>query len=137
MSWATCNNDGCNNIHFDKPPLVSDGRYFTAYDSTEATMEKIRQFEKLQTNWDYRNYLQKNATKIMKYNNIECFYSLGINPSSTFNTKMPSNPITYTSNNAISPPYGYCGGKNSDLKNYYISREQLNSKMISPSIVMN
>ena len=139
-SWGTCDNtfcsnNGSNNIHFNKPPLVSDGRLYTAYDSTEATMDKIRQHEKIYTNWDYRIYLQKNAKDIMKYNNIECFYSLGINPSTSFDKPMCSNPITYISNRQKEPPYGYCNN-NSDLKNYYLSREQLNSKMISPSIVM-
>jgi hypothetical protein len=135
-SWGTCDNNGCNNIHFNKPPLVSDGRLYTAYDSTEATMEKIRQYEKINTNWDYRMYLQKNAKDIMKYNNIECFYSLGINPTTSFDKPMSSTPITYTSNRqSKEPPFGYCNN-NSDLKNYYLTREQLNSKMISPSIVM-
>jgi hypothetical protein len=43
MSWATCYlDDGCNNIHFDKPPLVSDGRFYTSYISSEAMNEKIK-----------------------------------------------------------------------------------------------
>lgn len=133
MSWASCNDDGCNNIHFNKPPLVSDGRLFTAYDSTSATMEKIRQFENLTSNWEYRKYLQNNAKEIMKYNNIECFYTLGVNPTTLFSEKMNSTPITETNRNK--PLYGYCN-KNSDLKNYYLSREELNAKMISPYIIM-
>lgn len=124
-SWGTCSNNGCNNIHFDKPPMVSDGRFYTAYDSTEATMQKIRQIEKLQTNWEYRNYLQKNAMNIMKYNNIECYYSQGIMNENVFN----SDPNQ--------PPFNYCGGKPSDLKSYYLSREELNAKMISPVININ
>jgi hypothetical protein len=89
-------------------------------------MEKIRQFEKIQSNWDYREYLQKNATEIMKYNNIECYYSKALNPSSRESEK--KNPIQ------TQPIYGYCN--NSDLKNLYLSREQLNSKMNNQSFLL-
>jgi hypothetical protein len=142
MSWGTCYgcnaknnpncNNECNNIHFDKPALMSSGRMFTSYDSTAATMEKIRQFEKIENNWDYRQYLQKNAVEIMKYNNAECYYSLGINPGVTSDVSSSNSPIMVTSTYGNKkPPFGYCG---SDLKNYYLSREQLNARMISPSI---
>ena len=44
MSWGTCYKDsGCNSVDFSSPPMVSDGRFFTAYDSNEATEQKIKQ----------------------------------------------------------------------------------------------
>ena len=64
MSWATCyTNEGCDNIHFDKPPKVSDGRFYTSYISSEATNEQIKSLENIQSNWAYRKYLQDNAKK--------------------------------------------------------------------------
>ena len=138
MSWGTCYNsckDATNNIHFNYPPLVNDGRLFTAYDTAEAYGEKIKQKEGISTNWEYRQYLQKNACKIMKYNNIECFYDLGLNPGVTNDKKSSNSPLLYNCvDDNRQPPYGYC---NSNLKNYYLSREQINSKMISPSINLN
>jgi hypothetical protein len=130
-NWGQCSDLANNNIHNDKPALMQDGRLYTAYNSSDVTMEKIKQSENLQTNWEYRNYLQKNANEIMKYNNIECFYSLGINPNTSFDKKMPSQPVL------ITEPCYKISNKNSDLKNYYLSRQELNSKMISPSIIMN
>lgn len=138
MSWGTCYNvckDATNNIHFDYPPLVSDGRLFTAYDSSEAIAQKIKQLEGLQTNWQYRQYLQNNACKIMKYNNIECFYDLGLNPGVSSDIKSPNSPFLYNCiDDNRKPVFGYCDSK---LKNYYLSREQLNSRLIAPSINLN
>lgn len=136
MSWATCYlTEGCNNIDFSSPPLVSDGRFFTAYDSGEATAQKIKQIEGLQTNWQYREYLQKNASQIMKYSNAECYAHLGINPGVSSSKKSSNSPMLYTSTNDVrEPPYGYC---NSNLKNMYLSRHNLNARLISPSINLN
>ena len=121
MSWATCYLDeGCNNIHFDKPPRVSDGRCYTSYLSSDAIDEKLMATEGIQSNWSYREYLQKNATKIMKYNNVEAYCKLGINPGNT-----------ETKNKHI--PNGYCNPQ-SDLRNKYLSRKQLNLHMTSPNV---
>ena len=121
MSWATCYlNEGCNNIHFDKPPLVSDGRFYTSYISSEAMNEKIKATEGLQSNWSYREYLQKNAKKIMDYNNLDAYCKLGINPGNT-----------ETKNKQV--PNGYCNPE-SDLRNKYLSRNQLNLQMTAPNV---
>jgi predicted metal-dependent hydrolase len=121
MSWATCYLDqGTNNIHFDKPPIVSDGRFYTSYVSSEAVNEKIKATEGLQSNWSYREYLQKNAKKIMEYNNLEAYSKLGINPGNT-----------ETKNKQV--PNGYCNPE-SDLRNKYLSRNQLNLQMTAPNV---
>ena len=121
MSWATCYlTEGCNNIHFNQPPKVADGRFYTSYISSEAMNEQLKSLEGVRSNWSYREYLQKNAVKIMEYNNLECYCKLGINPGSTV-TK--SKPI----------PYGYCNPE-SDLRNKYLTRNQLNLQMTSPNV---
>ena len=60
-------------------------------------------------------------------------YTLGLSPH--VNTgKTPSDNVPYTFKGTFDsskPGFGYC---NSDLKNPYLSREQLNSRLISPSI---
>jgi len=121
MSWATCYlGEGCNNIHFDKPPCVSDGRFYTSYMPSDAIDEKIRAIEGVQSNWAYRQYLQQNATKIMEYNNVESYCKLGINPGNT-----------ETKNKRV--PNGYCNPE-SDLRNKYLTRKQLNLHMTSPNV---
>ena len=109
MSWGTCYKDsGCNNIDFSSPPMVSDGRFFTAYDSNEATEQKIKQAQGIQSNWEYREFLQRNASNIMNYDNTECYINHGLNPSadpysqqhnktSSVSTPTQNTPFLYTS----------------------------------------
>jgi len=135
MSSWTCYS-GSNNIHFDYPPIVSDGRLFTTYQPESVINQRIQKQENIHTNWSYRKYMQQNGLEIMKYNSLESCYELGLNPNmKTNNTSSPNVPFLYsTSFDTNKPGYGY---SNSDLKSPYLSREQLNARMISPSISMN
>ena len=135
MSSWTCYS-GSNNIHFDYPPIVSDGRLFTTYQPESVINQRIQKQENIHTNWSYRQYMQHNGLEIMKYNSLESCYELGLDPSTkTNNTSSPNVPLLYsTSFDTNKPGYGY---SNSDLKNPYLSREQLNARMISPSISMH
>jgi hypothetical protein len=72
----------------------------------------------------------------MKSNNQEACLSLGL-PTHFPNSSNPANnvPQVFYSNYDHSPPgYGY---PTSDLKNVYLSRQQLLAKMMSPSIHLN
>ena len=61
MSWATYYSDeGSNNIHFDKPPKVSDGRFYTSYISSEATNEQIKSNVKFSKKLKLIYYLYSN-----------------------------------------------------------------------------
>ena len=95
--------------------------------------ERIQKQEDINSNWKYRQYLTNNALHIMKYNNMEACYDLGI-PSHIETNKTPSSNVPYlfqSNYDTGKPGFGY---NNSDLKQPYLSREQLNSRMISPSI---
>ncbi len=132
MSWATCYS-GSNNIHFNFPPIMSDGRNFASWSPDAVINEKIQKQEGIQSNWEYRKFLTNNGREIMRYNNLEACYTLGLNPHYETD-KTPSSNVPYTYKGTFdssNPGYGYC---NSDLKNMYLSREQLNARMISPSI---
>jgi hypothetical protein len=135
MSSWTCYS-GSNNIHFDYPPIVSDGRLFTTYQPESVINQRIQKQENIHTNWSYRQYMQHNGLGIMKYNSLEACYELGLDPNTkTNNTSSPNVPFLYnTSFDTNKPGYGY---SNSDLKSPYLSREQLNARMISASISMN
>jgi hypothetical protein len=134
MSW-TCYS-GSNNIHFNFPPIVSDGRLFTSYQPNGILNEEIQKKENITTNWNYRQFLQNNALQIMKFNNLESCYELGLNQHTMENTSPSSNvPYIYKSTFDVGQPgYGYC---NSDLKTPYLSRTELQARLIAPSINLN
>ena len=72
----------------------------------------------------------------MKYNSGEACYNLGLNPH-VYTGKTPSNNVPFMFKSSFDnrkPGYGYC---TSDLKNPYLSSEQLNARMISPYISEN
>lgn len=130
--WENCYN-ASNNIDFNFPPILSDGRLYCQWQPDAAVNQRIQVQEGIQTNWGYRQYLQKNGLQIMNYNNQEACYTLGLDPHYTTNAT-PSDNVPYTFRGTFDtskPGFGYC---NSDLKNPYLSREQLNSRLISPSI---
>jgi len=90
----------------------------------------------IKSNWQYRQYMMKNANQIMKYNTMESIYNSGNNPYINVNNKSVDNtPFIYTSNHdSSSPIYGF---RNSDLKQDYITNEKMKSRMIAPTIPTN
>ncbi len=133
MSWSTCYS-GSNNIHFNFPPIMADGRNFAQWQPDAVVNNRIQQKEGIANNWSYRQYLQQNGLQIMNYNTTEACYELGLDPH-VQTGKTPSDNVPYTFRSTFDtgkPGFGYC---NSDLKNPYLSREQLNSRLIAPSIV--
>ena len=132
MSWATCYS-GSNNINFNFPPIMADGRNYASWQPDAVINERIQVKEDIRSNWSYRQYLQKNGKQIMKFNSHEACYDLGLDPH-YYSDKTPSSNVPYTFRGTFDtskPGFGYC---NSDLKNPYLSREQLNSRLVSPSI---
>ena len=63
MSWGTCYN-GSNNIHFNFPPFMNDGRNYSTYQPGAALDDIIKKKENITTNSNYRRYLQKNADQL-------------------------------------------------------------------------
>ena len=132
MSWATCYS-GSNNIHFNFPPIMNDGRNYASWQPDAVVNERIQKQEKINNNWSYRQYLQKNGLKIMQYNNAEACYDLGLDAAVQSGTT-PSNNVPYKFQSTFDtskPGFGYY---NSDLKNPYLTKEQLNARLVSPSI---
>ena len=130
--WATCFS-GSNNTHFNFPPIMADGRNYATWQPEAVINKRIQTQEHIKTNWGYRQYMQHNGLKIMKYNNMEACYDLGLSPH-VETGKTPSSNVPYTYKSSFDnsrPGYGYC---NSDLKSPYLTREQLNARMIAPSV---
>ena len=70
MSWGTCYS-GSNNIHFDFPPIMMDGRNFADWQPGAVINQKIREDAGIKTNSDYRQFLINNADQIIKYNQMQ------------------------------------------------------------------
>jgi len=133
MSWGTCFS-GSNNIHFNFPPIMSDGRNYATYQPEAVINERIQQQNDINTNWKYRQFLTKNANDIINFNTQEACYTLGLSPHTRSDSTPSSNvPFIYKSTfDTRAPGYGY---STSDLKSPYLSRIELQARMISPHII--
>jgi hypothetical protein len=130
MSWGTCYS-ASNNIHNDLPPLMSDKRNYTNYETSCRLNKNIIEENKIKSNFDYRKYLTNNASELMKTNGVAACNSVG---NCNFNTEINRrfthyNKYLYKSCDDNTQPYGY---ESSDLKNMYLNREALQSRLIAP-----
>jgi len=141
MSWGTCYTES-NNIHFNFPPIMADGRNFASWQPGAVVNEKIRQESGIKSNWQYRKYLMENADQIIKYNQLgACDESSGGVVNYGGEEKLIGTPILYNSQAQagqaqagqaqVGQAFGY---ENSDLKNSYLSRQQLQERMVTPVI---
>ena len=132
MSWATCYS-GSNNIHFNYPPVMSDGRIHSSWQPSAHINNEIKKEANIESNWEYRQYLTKNASTIMKYNSYIYCNELGL-PKHQYTKETNATNVPYKFRSTFdtkTPAYGY---NNSDLKNPYLSREQLQARKIAPTI---
>ena len=130
--WEQCYN-ASNNYNFNFPAIMNDGRLWSQWQPDAEVNKRIQQKEGIQTNWGYRQFLQSNGRQIMNYNTQEACYTLGLDPHVSTG-KTPSNNVPYIFKGTFDtqkPGFGYC---NSDLKNPYLSREQLNARLVAPTI---
>jgi len=132
MSWLNLNS-GNNNIHNDKPPLMSDGRNFSSWMSDEVVNDNIKKEAGITSNWDYRNYLQKNASSIMSYNSMKAIEGTGF--TQTLQETTPNTPFLFT--NTFDKNIPNVGYSNSDLKSQYLTSSQLNTRMVAPTISLS
>ena len=131
MSWGTCYS-GSNNIHFDFPPIMNDGRNFARWQPGAVVNEEIKVKENIKTNWQYRQYLTNNADNIIKYNQLAACDECCSCPARYGDGKEISNsPFLYKSCVESTQPYGY---ENSNLKKLYLDKYQLQSRLVTPVI---
>ena len=133
MSWGTCYN-GSNNIHFDFPPIMMDGRNFAKWQPGAVINQKIRQDNDIKSNWKYREFLTNNADSIIESNQLEACDNCCYCPSLKTGESIPNSPFLYKSCVDKSQPFGY---ENSDLKNLYLSSYELQCRMVAPSITQD
>lgn len=126
-----------NNTYYTiEPQQKFQGSNYSLWQPEALTNNKILGESGISSNWKYRQYMQKNANQIMKYNSMESIYTSGNNPYTVLNTE-PTNKSPYLYNSihdTNNPAYGF---RNSDLKQDYTTKQQMKAKMISPSIPTN
>lgn len=130
--WQSCYT-ASNNYQFNYPALMSDSRIWSSWQPDAVINKRIQEQNGIQSNWQYRQYLQSNANSIISMNSEQACTAMGINPH-YYENKTPSSNVPYTFRGTFdtsAPGFGYC---NSDLKSPYLSREQLNARLISPRI---
>ena len=91
------------------------------------------------TNWQYRKYLTSNAKDIIEYNYRESVNDQNEKIRNTEPPHIQSNVVTGFNNtpriqHSITDATHRFGKPTSDLKNRYLSREQLNALKISPVV---
>jgi hypothetical protein len=131
---------GTNNKYPEFPPLMSDGRAIVSSWQPESIInDDLIQSNGIRSNWQYRKYLVNNSKDIMEYNFRESCNDVGYykrpidlpNMQSNKVTNLTGTPYNFSSTLDESKPFGY---QTSDLKELYLSREQLDARKISPVI---
>lgn len=133
MSWAT-NYKGFNNIHSSIPPRMEDGRILKTYQLDQDLLNNNLLKDKyIKTNQGYRDFLKKNADTIIDKNSVNTLMLTGT--PTLFNNKneISNTPYIFEDLNDKQQPYGY---EQSNLKNYYLTRESLDARLHEPSFVM-
>lgn len=130
MTWGTCYK-GSNNIHFNFPPLMNDGRNYSNYEAGSTFDNKLKKKENIKTNSDYRKYLQNNADSIIKNNQLSALNECsGYYYNSNIKQNLPiSKPYIFDSIISDDQPFGY---ETSDLKNIYLSKQKLEAEKHAP-----
>lgn len=126
-----------NNKYPEFPPLMNDGRSITAsWQPNADANHNLMQQNNIRSNWQYRQYLQKNALEIMQHNfnasSPTAKHQVAVpNIQSNMVNSSMSGPARFSSVLDATP---VLGGSMSDLKEAYLTREQLDARKVSPVI---
>ena len=85
------------------------------------------------SNWNYRQYMQRNASHIMENNSLSSIDTLGVPVSyNTTKNSVVQPPMLFASINDYRTPRN--GSRASDLKREYIENQRVKSRMMALSI---
>ena len=137
MSWAT-STIGTNNLYSDFPPIMHDGRNYADWQPGSVINDNIRKDAKISNNWDYRQYLTKNADTIIRLNQLNACGEIKqptpvvekTDGNKTLSQTPATNWYTFGTNQDDAKPVF----EQSDLKNIYLSDISLQSRMTTPVI---
>lgn len=132
MSWGTYYSNESNNIHFEFPALMTDGRHLTDYNIADVTDKEFKEKYQITNSLLHRKALQENSIKIMNDSFENAKQRSGFISTDTGKT----NSTPYLEKHTFyTSPGNTSGYKESDLRNIYLSREQLNETMLTHKIM--
>ena len=103
MNWSDLkDSQGSSNSYMNFPPLMSDRRLFTNYETSSTTDARVKEYSGFSYSGDYREYLQKqDPSALVEFNYVN-----------NFEPKVIKNDT-------------YLG---SDLRDIYLSRDELHQR---------
>jgi hypothetical protein len=122
-----------NNQYNNFPSKMADGRsVLSTWENETQINHKLIKENNIQSNWEYRKYLTKNSNTIMQYNFVESCNDSGYmiprkKTEKELEPKKLISPYTFDSLNDRTKPF-----ENSDLKELYLTREQLDARKMNP-----
>ena len=122
-----------HNYYTMDPTQNINGISYNLWQPEALNNKKILTDAGITSNWNYRQYIQKNANDIMKFNTMQSIKASGNNPYTILNTTPNENTHhLYSSlHDTNNPPNGF---RDTDLKKEFLNKQQLKARMISPSI---
>jgi hypothetical protein len=117
-----------NNKYKFFPPIMNDGRNFTAWQPGAVLSENIRTANDITSNWEYRKFLSENADQIIKHNQVSSCNQCGycpykMDPSLSVNAgKLSGEPLMDVKDIT------------NGLKTAYLSSNYIESRMKAPSM---
>ena len=130
MNQGTCNKS-FNNIHAGFPALMSDGRWASNWEPGCAINNQLKKQVGITNNFEYRQYLIKNADSVIQKNQMGACDNCCACWENFHERNAVKCPTKYTFKSCTdkTQPFGY---QNSDLKNLYLSRKALASRLVAP-----
>jgi hypothetical protein len=123
-----------NNQYSNFPPLMHDGRSVMASWQPETVInDDLLKSEGIQSNWQYRQFMTSNSQNIREKMFHDALNDVGIMPNQYANRE----GMSFTSPKLYSSPHepiSHLQAMPSDLKETYFTREQLQNKLIVPSL---
>jgi hypothetical protein len=129
---------GTNNKYPLFPPKMADGRSIISSWNPESAVnhhlkDENGMYNSTNPNWMYRKFLQKNGYKIMEQNYQETTNDTGgYIPNKIVHSSLSesNSPGWFDSYSDTTKSKGY---EDSDLKELYLTREQLNARKVAPT----
>ena len=125
-----------NNIYPNFPSNMCDSRSLVASYQPEAILnENLIKQSGVKSNWEYRKYLTEHSQEISETNfresSNDCGYFERFRPSERGqNSNIPNNGMAYKDSDSVI-------SDNSDLKQLYLSREELSKKYEPQSLTQD
>ena len=122
-----------NNIHYNFPGIMSDGRIYTDYNSDNLREKVMELNSNIKNNQDLRYYMTHNSDKFIKmnrnyYTNYKKLYTPTNSVLDNTEEQRMNNPYLFNSVLDDTQPYGY---EVNFTKDKYLSRIELSQKRVN------